>query len=94
MPLPDPISLGLPFSSWVPQNEVDVPAPVPVRAPIQSSVPGALHLAMAGQEVVRAEIPVLQPGVSMFPGLLFTFSNVPCKLGLAIYFQVPELLCI
>lgn len=66
-------------SAWIPKNEMLVPAPEPTPPKRQPS--SALVLAVLGQEVVRVDIPVLEPGIVMFPGLEFTFTNVPCRLG-------------
>ncbi|KAH9286742.1 Calsyntenin-1 [Echinococcus granulosus] len=65
-------------SAWLPKSEMIVPPPVPVSSKRQSS--SALVLAVLGQEVVRADIPVLEPGIVMFPGLEFTFTNVPSQM--------------
>ncbi|VDM27776.1 unnamed protein product [Hydatigera taeniaeformis] len=64
-------------SAWMPKSEMIVPPPGPTSPKRQS--PPALMLAVLGQEVVRVDIPVMEPGISMFPGLEFTFTNVPRK---------------
>ncbi|VDK32030.1 unnamed protein product [Taenia asiatica] len=65
-------------SAWIPKNEMI--APVPEPTPPKRQPPSALVLAVLGQEVVRTDIPVLEPGIIMFPGLEFTFTNVPSHM--------------
>uniref|UniRef100_A0A5K3FR81 LAM_G_DOMAIN domain-containing protein n=1 Tax=Mesocestoides corti TaxID=53468 RepID=A0A5K3FR81_MESCO len=58
-------------SAWMPKNEMRVPPQLKPQAPT------ALVLSILGQDVIRANIPVFEPGITMFPALEFTFSNVP-----------------
>ncbi|VDD83609.1 unnamed protein product [Mesocestoides corti] len=60
-------------SAWMPKNEMRVPPQLKPQAPT------ALVLSILGQDVIRANIPVFEPGITMFPALEFTFSNVPSR---------------
>lgn len=67
------------YSGWMPQNEVVVRQSPPVATPPKPQPKSSLVLAVIGEETIRADIPVMEPGIIIFPGLEFTFTNVPCK---------------
>lgn len=70
------------YSDWVSHKEMVARSPpLATASPAKQQQPqSTLALAVIGEETVRADIPVLEPGITMFPGLEFTFTNVPCML--------------
>ncbi|VUZ57102.1 unnamed protein product [Hymenolepis diminuta] len=68
------------YSGWMPQNEVVVRQSPPVATPPKPQPKSSLVLAVIGEETIRADIPVMEPGIIIFPGLEFTFTNVPSHM--------------
>ncbi|KAM3184192.1 hypothetical protein ACTXT7_008871 [Hymenolepis weldensis] len=68
------------YSGWMPQNEVVVRQSPPVATPPKPQPKSSLVLAVIGEETIRADIPVMEPGIIIFPGLEFTFTNVPFSM--------------
>ncbi|VDO05229.1 unnamed protein product [Rodentolepis nana] len=64
------------YSGWMPQNDVVVQQSLPAKQS-KAQPKSTLILAVTGEEAIRAEIPVMEPGIIIFPGLEFTFTNVP-----------------
>nr|CDS34366.1 calsyntenin 1 [Hymenolepis microstoma] len=68
------------YSGWMPHNDVIVQQSLPVAKQSKTQPKSTLVLAVIGEETIRAEIPVMEPGIIIFPGLEFTFTNVPSHI--------------